>query len=40
MNELPSFDEDAEINDDDIDQKKKMKFYATGDDGKVIKLHN
>ena len=40
---LGAFDEEKEINDDEIDQDaelQKMEFFATGDDGKVIKLHN
>ena len=36
---LGTFDEDAEINDDDLDQSSAMSFFATGSDGKVIKLH-
>jgi len=36
---MASFDEDAEIDDNDLDQASKMEFFATGNDGKVIKLH-
>ena len=38
---LGNFDEESEINDDELDQSQSpaMKFFATGSDGKVIKLH-
>ena len=39
MSKLPTFDEDNEVDDDDLGEPE-MKFYATGDDGNVIKLHN
>ena len=37
---LPSFSEETEINDNELDQEPpQMKFYATGDDGNVVQLH-